>query len=212
MLVPSALISFAVHIHFMLFFIIFSPSFYIYSFSSHLRFSEVNVELIFNASLILLAPSALISFAVHIHFMSLFIPFSSSFLLLSFLLLSRFSEINAELIFNASLILLAPSALISLSVHIHFVSLFIVFSSSFLQYSFSSQLRFSEANVELIFNASLITLVPESKKIVPCSYSIPVIVHSILLFFSSIFILFHFPDSVISMNNLSSMPHLSCLL
>ena len=107
-----------------------------YILSSPLRFSDVNVVLVFNDSLIEIAPSApislsvhcIIGFVFHFHFIHLFICY------LHYILSSRSrsSSVNVVLVFNDSLIILAPSGPIRLSAHI---SLFIIFLFSSLSLS-----------------------------------------------------------------------------
>ena len=94
------------------------------------RFSDVNVVLLFNDSLIILAPESLTSLSVH-HNYHLVVFKNFTFicsLYSSFYSQLRFSDVNVILFFNDSIIILAPFAPISLSVHcfvgfvFHFIS------------------------------------------------------------------------------------------
>ena len=84
--------------------------------SSPFRYSSVNVVLIFNDSLIILAPSApiLLSVRYQLHF-----PLLPIYIFIFIILSSplRSSVVNEVLIFNDSLIIFAPSAPILLPVH-----------------------------------------------------------------------------------------------
>ena len=109
--------------------------------SSLPRFSLVNVVLVFNDSLIIIAPSSPILVHVHInyHFIFILCIYIILFIFISFLsisLLLRFSSVNVVLVFNNSLIILATSSPIMLTVHIndHFILLFVYTLSYYIHF------------------------------------------------------------------------------
>ncbi len=126
------------------FFVLFLFVFFYLIITLH-RFSVVNVVLVFNNSLIAVAPDSPILLAVHFHLLLLFSPsfslfsfhllylLSFSFIFHSFVLFlfpfylsshSRFSSVNVVLVFNNSLIAFAPDSPKKLSFHFRSLSLF----------------------------------------------------------------------------------------
>ena len=131
---------------------------------SPLRSSSVSVVLIFNDSLITLVPSAPIWLSVslqylHLHFIFpsfgfpffLYLPLSFGFSFCPYISLPRSSLVSVVLIFNDSLIILAPSDPIWLSVPItsfkfcHSFGFSLRFSS--LSLYITSQIQFSDCRI-----------------------------------------------------------------
>jgi len=184
-------------LHFIIYYSVFFSFFLSLSFfSSPSRYSTVNVELHFNVSLIILAPSTPILFPVHITSYHLFIPVSFSSLSF-FLSLLRYSVVNVELHFNASLIILAPSIPILLSVHV--ITFIIPVSVPFLYHSFfiTSHIQFSQCRITF----QCFTYHSRSfwSYTIPCSYYIFIIYYSVsfLSFLNHSF--HHYSDPVQSM-------------
>ena len=102
------------------------------SFSSLLRSSVVNVLLLFNPSLIILAPSVPISLSIYFIFIIVHLSFSDSIIFhfySSFSSPLRSSVVNVLLLFNNSLIILAPDSPILLSIYFIFIIYHLSFST-----------------------------------------------------------------------------------
>ena len=117
------------------------PPHFIHYLLSPSRFSLVNEVLIFNDSLIDLAPAFLIWLPIHFSFSFTF--------LISFLIFSslpRYSSVSEVLFFKHSLIVLAPSSPIWLP--IHFFILFLFFSLIFTCYPFiTPQIQYNQCSI-----------------------------------------------------------------
>jgi len=79
-------------LHFIIHYSCFLSFFIYHFFSSQLRYSSVNVELHFNVSLIILAPSVPILLSVHVTFIILFLFFLSFFTILFITFQIQFSQ------------------------------------------------------------------------------------------------------------------------